>query len=207
MVGLIGKKIGMTQIFTEEGKIIPVTLIQAGPCSVVNKRTQEKDGYIAIQLGYETLKEKKLNKPMAGYFKKYGSPAFRYLHEFRLKNLVDVNLQDVFKVDLFQENELVDVVGTSKGRGFSGVMKRHGFHGFMSSHGVHESYRGPGSIGQCATPARVLKGLKMAGHMGVDRVTVKNLKVVKVDAENNLIMLKGAVPGHRNSLIYIKKAK
>ncbi len=207
MVGLIGKKVGMTQIFTEDGKIVPVTLIQAGPCSVVNIKTPERDGYMAIQLGFEALKEKKLNKPMAGYFKKFGSPAFRYLHEFRLRNLEDVNLQDQFQVDLFQENELVDVVGTSKGRGFAGVMKRHNFSGFMASHGVHESFRGAGSIGQCATPARVLKGRKMSGHMGVDRVTVKNLKVVKVDLENNLIMLNGAVPGHRNSLVYIKKAK
>ncbi|MBN2829923.1 MAG: 50S ribosomal protein L3 [Candidatus Cloacimonetes bacterium] len=207
MVGLIGKKIGMTQVFTDEGKVVPVTVIQAGPCSVVNTRTIKDNGYIAIQLGYEKLKDKKLNKPMAGYFKKYGSPAFRYLHEFRLKNLVDINLQDVFKVDLFQVSEIVDVVGTSKGRGYSGVMKRHNFHGFKASHGVHESYRGGGSIGQCATPGRVFRGLKMAGHYGVDRVTVKNLKVVKIDLQNNLIMINGAVPGHRNSIVYIKKAK
>ncbi|MDP8232594.1 MAG: 50S ribosomal protein L3 [Candidatus Zophobacter franzmannii] len=207
MVGLIGKKIGMTQVFTEDGKVVPVTLIQAGPCRVVNTKSLERDGYIAIQLGFEKLKDKKLNKPMAGYFKKFDSQAFRYLHEFRLKTLEDIELQDEFRVDLFQENEIVDVVGTSKGRGFAGVMKRHNFHGFKASHGVHESYRGGGSIGQCATPARVHKGKKMPGHYGVDRVTLQNLRVVKVDVENSLIMVKGAIPGHRNSIVYIKKAK
>lgn len=205
MIGLIGKKIGMTQVFDEDGKIIPVTVVHAGPCQVLEMKSQDKDGYIAIKLGYEPILAKRVNKPMTGYFKALGCDAVRYVKEFRVKNVRDTELKDIFKVDLFQANELVTITGTSKGRGFAGVMKRHNFHGFMSSHGVHESFRGGGSIGQCATPARVLKGKKMAGHYGVDKITVKNLKVVKVDVEKNLIMIKGAVPGHRNSLVLLKK--
>lgn len=205
MIGLIGKKIGMTQIFDEDGKVMPVTVLHAGPCHVLEMKSIDKDGYISIKLGYEPILAKKVNKPMTGYFKTLGCEPVRYIKEFRVKNVRDTVLKDTFKVDLFQVNELVTVTGTSKGRGFAGVMKRWNFHGFMSSHGVHESFRGGGSIGQCATPARVLKGKKMAGHYGVDKVTVKNLKVVKVDVEKNLIMIKGAVPGHRNSLVLLKK--
>ncbi|MBI9031041.1 50S ribosomal protein L3 [bacterium] len=205
MIGLIGKKIGMTQVFDEDGRITPVTVLQAGPCQVLEMKQIDKDGYQSIKLGYEPISEKKVNKPMMGYFKSVGCDPVRYIKEFRVKFFRDTELKDVFKVDLFQVNELVTVTGTSKGRGFAGVMKRHNFHGFMSSHGVHESFRGPGSIGMCATPARVLKGMKMAGHYGVDKVTVKNLKVVKIDVEKNLIMIKGAVPGHRNSLVLLKK--
>jgi len=205
MIGLIGKKIGMTQVFDEDGKVMPVTVLQAGPCQVLELKQMDKDGYQSIKLGYEPISEKKVNKPMAGYFKSVGCNPVKYIKEFRVRNFRDTDVKDVFKVDLFQVNELVTVTGTSKGRGFAGVMKRHNFHGFMSSHGVHESFRGGGSIGQCATPARVLKGKKMAGHYGVDKVTVKNLKVVKVDVEKNLIMIKGAVPGHRNSLVLLKK--
>ncbi len=205
MIGLIGKKIGMTQVFDEDGRITPVTVLQAGPCQVLEMKQIDKDGYQSIKLGYEPISEKKVNKPMMGYFKSVGCDPARYIKEFRVKFFRDTELKDVFKVDLFQVNELVTVTGTSKGRGFAGVMKRHNFHGFMSSHGVHESFRGGGSIGMCATPARVLKGMKMAGHYGVDKVTVKNLKVVKIDVEKNLIMIKGAVPGHRNSLVLLKK--
>jgi large subunit ribosomal protein L3 len=205
MIGLIGKKVGMTQVFDENGKVTPVTVLQAGPCHVLEMKSEDKHGYTSIKLGYEPIADKKVNKPMTGYFKALDCAPTRYIKEFRVKSVRDTALKDTFKVDLFQVNELVTITGTSKGRGFAGVMKRHNFHGFMSSHGVHESFRGGGSIGMCATPARVLKGMKMPGHYGVDRVTVKNLKVVKIDVEKNLIMIKGAVPGHRNSLVLLKK--
>jgi len=205
MIGLIGKKIGMTQIFDAKGNVIPVTVIQAGPCRVIHRKNQEKHGYDSVQLGYEEIDEKKVSKPMLGHFKKHNSPPYRYLKEFRLKMYKDINEGEVFDVSMFEENELLKVTGTSKGKGFQGVMKRHGFHGFKATHGVHESYRGPGSIGQCATPARVFKGKKLPGHQGVDKVSVLNLQVVKVDVERNLVMLKGAVPGHRNSIVRLRK--
>ncbi len=205
MIGLIGKKIGMTQIFDEKGNVIPVTVIQAGPCRVIHRKNKEKHGYDSVQIGFEEVDEKKVSKPMLGHFKKHNSPPYRYLKEFRLKMYKDINEGEVFDVSMFAENELLKVTGTSKGKGFQGVMKRHNFHGFKASHGVHESYRGPGSIGQCATPARVFKGKKLPGHQGVDKVSVLNLRVVKVDIERNLVMVKGAVPGHRNSLVRLRK--
>ncbi|MDP8202934.1 MAG: 50S ribosomal protein L3 [Candidatus Tenebribacter mawsonii] len=205
MIGLIGKKIGMTQIFDENGNVIPVTVIQAGPCRVIHRKNKDKHGYDAIQLGFEEIDEKKVSKPLLGHFKKHSSPAFKYLKEFRLKLYKDINEGEVFDVSMFEQNELVKITGTSKGKGFQGVMKRHNFHGFKASHGVHESYRGPGSIGQCATPARVFKGKKLPGHQGVDKVSVLNLKVVKVDVEKNLVMVKGAIPGHRNSIVRLRK--
>lgn len=205
MIGLIGKKIGMTQVFDKNGLVVPVTVVQAGPCKVLEVKTEKDFGYDALKLGYESLPAKKVNKPMAGYFKSIGAEPLRYIREVRVREFQGINVLDELAVDMFQENEIIDVVGTSKGRGFAGVMKRHNFHGFMQSHGVHESFRGPGSIGMCATPARVLKGMKMAGHMGCDRVTVKNLQVIKIDKERNLLMIKGAVPGHRNGLVFINK--
>lgn len=205
MIGIIGKKIGMTQVFDEEGKVTPVTVLQAGPCKVLEIKNKDKHGYISIKMGYESIAEKKVNKPMTGYFKAVNCAPVRYIREFRVKNIRDTELKDTFKVDLFQVNELVTVTGTSKGKGFAGVMKRHNFAGFIATHGSHESFRGGGSIGMCATPGRVLRGQKMAGHMGTDRVTVKNLKVVKIDVEKNLIMIKGAIPGHRNGLVLLKK--
>lgn len=195
----------MTQVFDEEGRVTPVTVLHAGPCKVLEIKNGDKHGYISIKMGYESISEKKVNKPMTGYFKAVNCAPVRYIKEFRVKNIRDTELKDTFKVDLFQVNELVTVTGTSKGKGFAGVMKRHNFSGFIATHGVHESFRGGGSIGMCATPARVLKGQKMPGHMGTDRVTVKNLKVVKIDVEKNLIMIKGAVPGHRNGLVLLKK--
>jgi large subunit ribosomal protein L3 len=201
MIGLIGKKIGMTQIFDENGNVVPVTVIQAGPCRVIHRKSKEKHGYEAIQIGFEEVDEKKVSKPMLGHFKKHNSPAYKYLREFRLKLYTDVKEGEVFDVSMFEEHELLKITGTSKGKGFQGVMKRHNFHGFKATHGVHESYRGPGSIGQCATPARVFKGKKLPGHQGVDKVSVLNLQVVKVDVEKNLVMVKGAVPGHRNSIV------
>ncbi|HOE91510.1 MAG TPA: 50S ribosomal protein L3 [Candidatus Cloacimonadota bacterium] len=205
MLGLIGKKIAMTQIFDKDGKVVPVTVLEVGPCVVVQKKTTDKDGYNAIQLGFEEIVERKVKKPVLGHFKKHNSKAYRYLREFRIDHIEDFSEGQALDLNIFQENEIVKVIGTSKGRGFAGVMKRHNFSGFEMGHGVHESFRGGGSIGQCATPARVLKGRKMAGHFGVDRVTVKNLKIVKLDKERNLVMIKGAVPGHRNSLIYLSK--
>jgi len=205
MIGIIGKKIGMTQVFDEDGRVTPVTVLHAGPCKVLEIKNKDKHGYISIKMGYESISEKKVNKPMTGYFKAVNCAPVRYIREFRVKNIRDTELKDTFKVDLFQVNELVTVTGTSKGKGFAGVMKRHNFAGFIATHGSHESFRGGGSIGMCATPGRVLRGQKMAGHMGTDRVTVKNLKVVKIDVEKNLIMIKGAIPGHRNGLVLLKK--
>ncbi len=208
MIGLIGKKIGMTQIFDSTGKVIPVTVIKAGPCKVICKRTEAENGYEALQLGYEVIPERKVTKPLLGHFKKFNSELYRYIREFRPsygQEITEINIGDVLKADMFEENEPVSVSSKSKGRGYTGVMKRHGFGGFISTHGSHESFRGGGSIGQCAQPSRVFKGVKMAGQHGNARVTVRHLTVVKVDAENGLIMIKGAVPGHRNSLVTIHK--
>ncbi|MBC8415534.1 MAG: 50S ribosomal protein L3 [Candidatus Cloacimonetes bacterium] len=205
MIGLIGKKIGMTQIFGTNGEMIPVTVIQAGPCRVIHRKTKEKHGYDSVQLGYEEIDEKKINKPVAGHFKKHNSPNYKYLHEFRLKVYKDIKEGEVFDVSMFEKNELLKVTGISKGKGFQGVIKRHGHHGGKASHGVHESFRGPGSIGQCATPSRVYKGKNLPGHMGMQKVSALNVKVIKVDIEKNLVMVKGAVPGHRNSIIRLRK--
>ncbi|HHD83171.1 MAG TPA: 50S ribosomal protein L3 [Bacteroidetes bacterium] len=205
MIGLIGKKLGMTQIFDEDGKLIPVTVIQAGPCRVIERISKDKHGYDAVQLGFEEVDEKKLKKPQVGHFKKHNSPYYRHLQEFRLKLYKDIQEGEVFDVSMFVENEVLEITGTSKGKGFQGVMKRHKFHGFKATHGVHESYRGPGAIGQCATPSRVFKGKKLPGHTGYEKVSVKNCKVIKIDAEKNLVMVKGAVPGHRNGIVRLRK--
>lgn len=208
MIGIIGKKIGMTQVFDASGKVIPVTVIQAGPCKVICKRTIEKNGYEAVQLGFEEVAESKVSKPLLGHFKKNGSGNYRHVKEFRPRfdqTIENINVGDELKVDMFGESDTVTVTAKSKGRGFAGVMKRHGFGGFITSHGSHESFRGPGSIGQCATPSRVLKGRKLPGQMGNEQVSTRHLDVVKVDTQRNLIMVKGAVPGHRNSLVIIQK--
>ncbi|PKN76051.1 MAG: 50S ribosomal protein L3 [Candidatus Cloacimonetes bacterium HGW-Cloacimonetes-2] len=208
MIGLIGKKIGMTQIFDASGKVMPVTVIQVGPCRVVCKRTIETNGYEAVQLGYEEVPEKRISKPEQGHLKKCGSPLYRHLKEFRPsfgQDITQYNVGDELNAGLFGENETVTVSSKSKGRGFTGVMKRHGFAGFEQSHGVHESFRGPGSIGQCAQPSRVFKGVKMAGQHGNKKVTTRHLKVAKVDVERGLVMIIGAVPGARNGLVTIHK--
>ena len=208
MIGLIEKKIGMTQVFDSDGKVVPVTVIKAGPCKVICKRTEAENGYEALQLGFEEIPERKVSKPMQGHFKKYNCSYYRYVREFRPthgQNIDSVQIGDELKADIFGEKDSISVSANSKGRGFTGVMKRHNFGGFISSHGTHETFRGPGSIGQCAQPSRVFKGIKMAGHHGNSKVTVHHLTVVKVDPENNLIMVKGAVPGHRNSLVTIHK--
>jgi len=203
--GLIGRKLGMTQIFDEEGNVVPVTVIQAGPCTVVQKKTEEKDGYTAVQLGFEEEKKlKKVTKPLEGHFQKSGLPPFKVLREFKIDESAEIKEGDQFSVDIFQPGEKVDVVGTSKGKGFAGVVKRWGFRGGKASHGSM-FHRAPGSIGASAFPSRVFKGKKLPGHMGHRRVTVKNLTVVRADKERNLLLVKGAVPGANGGLLLIRK--
>ncbi|MDX1331463.1 MAG: 50S ribosomal protein L3 [Robiginitalea sp.] len=205
MSGLIGKKIGMTSIFDENGKNIPCTVIEAGPCVVTQVRTEEVDGYNALQLGFDDKAEKRANKAEKGHYKKAGTSPKKKVVEFRDFE-GEFKLGDTIGVDLFQEGEFVDVVGTSKGKGFQGVVKRHGFGGVgQATHGQHNRLRAPGSIGAASYPARVFKGLKMAGQMGNERVTVQNLRVLKVVPEKNLLVVKGCVPGHKNAYITIEK--
>ena len=205
MSGLIGKKIGMTSIFDENGKNIPCTVIQAGPCVVTQVRTEEVDGYRALQLGFDDKAEKRANKAELGHAKKAGASPKKKVVEFR--NFEgDFKLGDTVDVALFKEGEFVDVVGTSKGKGFQGVVKRHGFAGVgQATHGQHNRLRAPGSIGAASYPARVFKGMKMAGRMGGERVSVLNLRVLKVVAEKNIVVVKGAVPGHKNAYVTIEK--
>ena len=200
--GLIGKKIGMTQLFDENGKVIPVTVVEAGPCTVVQKKTIENDGYEAIQVGFGDVKVQRVNKPMAGHFKKADVAPKKVLKEFRLENIADVNVGDVLKADLFAVGDRVDVVGTSKGKGTAGVIKRWNFSRLKESHGTGPVHRHGGSLG-VIDPARIFKGKKMAGHLGTEKVTVQNLDIVKVDVENNLIAIKGAIPGPKNGIVVI----
>jgi large subunit ribosomal protein L3 len=197
----LGKKIGMTQIYEESGSVVPVTIIEAGPCTVTQIKTQETDGYEAVQLGFGATK--RLNKPRAGHLKNI--PPVRHLREVKADNIGEIEVGQKIGVDIFQPGELVDVIGHSKGRGFAGTMKRHGFGGGSRTHGQSDRARAPGSIGAGTTPGRVLKGLRMAGHMGDERITVKNLQVVRIDPERNLLMLKGGVPGAPNGLLMIRK--
>ncbi len=205
MSGLIGKKVGMTSIFDENGKNIPCTVIEAGPCIVTQVRTKEVDGYNALQLGFDDKAEKRANKSETGHFKKAGASPKKKVVEFRYFE-GEHKLGDTLGVDLFVEGEFVDVSATSKGKGFQGVVKRHGFGGVgQATHGQHNRLRAPGSIGAASYPARVFKGMKMAGRMGGERVTVQNLKVLKVVPEKNLIVVKGAIPGHKNGYVTIEK--
>ncbi|HLB01825.1 MAG TPA: 50S ribosomal protein L3 [Nitrospiria bacterium] len=201
--GMIGKKLGMTQVFTESGQVIPVSVVQAGPCRVVQLRTPEKNGYSAIQLSYQEVKEGKLSKPGAGHFRKAGTPPSRYLREFP-GDLQDVQVGQVITADIFRKGEKVDVAGVSKGKGFAGVMKRHHFSGGPATHGSM-FHRTPGSIGSSSYPSRVWKNQRMAGQMGNERVTVKNLEVVEVKVDQNLLLIRGAVPGSAGTLLIIKK--
>jgi large subunit ribosomal protein L3 len=206
---IIARKVGMTQIFRSDGVVVPVTVLKAGPCVVVQKKTTAKEGYDAVQLGLvEFLNPKKVTKPMAGHFKKHGDVApVRLLREVRLDGQGDeVKVGDKVLVDQFKPADKVDVVGTSKGRGFAGFVKRHHFRGGAATHGSM-FHRAPGSIGASAFPSRVLKGMKGAGHMGVERVTVKNLQVVQVDVENHLLLVKGAVPGHEGAVVIVRKSQ
>jgi len=205
MSGLIGKKIGMTSIFDENGKNIPCTVIEAGPCVVTQVRTNEVDGYKAFQLGFDDKSEKHATKADLGHFKKAGTSAKKKVIEFK-EFETEFNLGDVVTVNLFSEGEFVDIQGVSKGKGFQGVVKRHGFGGVgQATHGQHNRLRAPGSIGASSYPSRVFKGMRMAGRMGGDNVTIQNLKVLKVVAEKNLLIVKGAIPGHKNSYVIIQK--
>lgn len=205
MSGILAKKIGMTQIF-EDGKFIPVTVVEAGPNFVLQKKTVENDGYTALQLGFDEKKEKNTTKPVMGIFKKAGVNPQRFVKELRVDSVEGYKLGQEIKVDVLAGVEFVDITGTSKGKGTSGVMKRHGFGGNRASHGVSRNHRLGGSIGMSTWPGKVLKGKRMAGQYGNETVTVQNLKVVKVDAENNLLLIKGAVPGSKNSYIVVKPA-
>ncbi|MBR1592910.1 MAG: 50S ribosomal protein L3 [Ruminococcus sp.] len=201
--GIIGKKIGMTQIFDESGKVIPVTVVEAGPCVVVQKKTVENDGYAALQLGYGDVKVQRMNKPLKGHFEKADVACKKNLKEFRLDDCDALNVGDIVKADTFAVGDAVDVVGTSKGKGFAGAIKRHNQHRLKETHGTGPVHRQAGSMGACSSPSRIYKGKGMAGHMGAEQVTVQNLEIVKIDAENNLIAIKGAVPGPKGGIVYI----
>jgi large subunit ribosomal protein L3 len=201
---IIGKKVGMTQIFDEAGKVVPVTVIEAGPCVVVQKKSKEKDGYAAVQLGFEDVPERKLTKPLKGHFDKAGVSYKKYLKEFRLEDSDSLNVGDVIKADVFAEGDRVDVTGISKGKGFAGVIKRYGARRIAASHGAGPVHRHAGSMGAAATPSRIFPGKIGAGHMGAEQVTVQNLDVVKVDPELNMIVVRGAIPGPKGGIVYIK---
>lgn len=204
--GLIGRKVGMTQVFEETGKAIPVTVIEAGPCPIVQVKTQERDGYQAVQLGFGARKENKFNSPLKGHFAKANVPPTQILREFKVESLEEVNVGDTVDAGLFSEGELVDVTGTSKGHGFAGVVKRWGFAGGRKSHGGEQDLRRPGAIGASATPSRVFKGKRMPGRYGAKRHTVQNLTVIQADPERNLLVVKGAIPGPPNGFLLIRKA-
>lgn len=202
---IYGKKVGMTQVWTEDDRVVAVTVIQAEPNKVCQVKTTETDGYEAVQLGFGAIKAKKVNKPMAGHFAKQGVEPTRYLREVRVENASEYKPGDEQTVAAFADVKKVDVTGVSKGKGFQGVIRRHGFGGGPGGHGSH-FHRAPGSIGMCATPSRVLKGMRMAGRMGCDTVTVKNLDIVRIDEDQNLILVKGAVPGGKNALVRVRMA-
>ena len=201
--GIIGKKLGMTQLFDENGKVVPVTVIEAGPCTVVQKKTLESDGYQAVQLGYGDIAAKKVTKPLKGHFDKADVAPKRTLREFRLADISALNVGDILKADVFATGEHIDVVGVSKGKGYAGTIKRWNGHRLRESHGTGPVARHAGSNGSTSTPSRVFKGKRLPGHMGAVRVTVQNLSIVKVDAENNLIAIKGAIPGPKGSVVCV----
>lgn len=201
---IIGKKVGMTQIFDDKGKVIPVTVIEAGPCTVVQKKTVENDGYVAVQLGFETTKEHKLSKPEVGHLKKAGAEMLKYLKEFRIADTSSINVGDIVKADAFKAGDKIDVTGISKGKGYAGVIKRYGAQRTPTTHGGGPVHRHAGSMGACSTPSRIFKGKIGAGHMGSEQVTVLNLDVVKVDPELNMIAVRGAIPGPKGGVVYIK---
>ena len=204
--GIIGKKLGMTQIFADNGAVIPVTVIEAGPCVVTQKKTTETDGYNAIQVGYQDVSAKHVNKPAKGHFEKAGVQAKKHLKEFRLENVADYNVGDVIAADTFAAGDKVDITGITKGHGYSGAVKRWGHHMLQATHGTGPIHRQVGSMGANSTPSRVFKNKKMAGQYGNEKLTVLNLEVVKVDAEKNLIAVKGAVPGARNGIVVLRNS-
>ncbi len=211
MKGILGKKVGMTQVFDEKGEVVPVTVIEAGPCFVVQIKTVERDGYTAVQLGFEETEPRRLTKPQLQHLQKSGLPALRNLREFRMSadDVARLGFEEGHKVsvDIFEAGEYVDVSGTSKGRGFAGVVKRYGFSGGPKTHGQSDRHRAPGSIGACTTPGRVFKGKRMPGRMGGDRITAQGLRVVVVDPERNLMAVRGSVPGAKNGLVLIRQAR
>lgn len=200
---IIGKKVGMTQVFDESGKVVPVTVVEAGPCVISQKKTVEIDGYNALQIGFGDLRPKLVNKPMKGHFDKSNVAPKRTLREFRFDDISAYNVGDVIKADVFAVGDRIDVIGTSKGKGWAGVIKRWNFRRLKETHGSGPVVRKGGSIGACSDPSRVFKGKKMSGHLGAERVTVQNLNVVKVDVENNLIAIKGAIPGPKGGIVLI----
>jgi len=204
--GILGTKLGMTQLWDENNRVVPITVIQAGPCVVTQVRTPETDGYSAVQLGFGAVKAKKVTKPESGHFERAGVTPRKHLVELRTADASTYTLGQELTADVFDAADVVDVTGVSKGKGTAGVMKRHGFSGLKASHGVHRKHRAPGSIGGCATPGRVFKGLRMAGRMGNDKVTVQNLSIHSVDAERGLILVRGAIPGNKGSLVVVRSA-
>ena len=206
VTGILGTKLGMTQVFDENNRVVPVTVVRAGPCVVTQIRTQETDGYTAVQLAYGAVDPRRVNKPETGHFSKAGVTPRRYVFELRTSDANSYQLGQEVTAEVFETGAVVDVVGTSKGKGTAGVMKRHGFHGLGASHGVQRKHRSPGSIGGCATPGRVFKGVRMAGRMGHARVTNQNLTVHRVDADSGLLLIKGAVPGPKGGLVLVKSA-
>ena len=204
---IIGKKIGMTQIFDESGKVVPVTVIEAGPCTVVQKKTAENDGYEAVQMGFGDAKANKVNKPMKGHFDKADVAPKKSLREFRFDDCGAYNVGDIIKADTFACGDMVDVCGTSKGKGYAGAIKRHGNKTLRASHGTGPVARQSGSMGAISDPSRIFKGKGMAGHMGAEKVTVQNLEIVKIDAENNLIAVKGAIPGPKGGVVVLTDSK
>jgi large subunit ribosomal protein L3 len=206
MTGILGTKLGMTQVFDETGRVVPVTVVQAGPCVVTAVRTPDNDGYSAVQIGFGEINPRKVTKPVAGLFEKAGVTPRRYVAEIRTENATEYTLGQELTAGLFEAGQRVDVTGKSKGKGTAGVMKRHGFRGLEASHGTQRKHRSPGSIGACATPGRVFKGLRMAGRMGAVRTTEQNLTVHAVDADKNLLLIKGAIPGPRGALVVVRAA-
>ncbi|QVQ51039.1 50S ribosomal protein L3 [Spiractinospora alimapuensis] len=204
--GIVGEKLGMTQVFDEDGKVTPVTVLKAGPCVVSRIRTQDADGYTAVQLGFGNVNPRKVNKPLGDYLRRHELTPRRYYVEVRTGDAEEYSLGQELTADLFAAGDNVDVTGKSKGKGFAGVMKRHGFHGLGASHGTQKKHRSPGSIGGCATPGRVFKGMRMAGRAGNERTTVQNLQVHSVDPEKGLIVVKGAVPGPNRGLVVVRTA-
>jgi large subunit ribosomal protein L3 len=204
--GILGEKLGMTQVWDDANRVVPVTVVKAGPCVVTQVRTPEVDGYEAVQIAYGAIDPRKVTKPQTGHFAKAGVTPRRHLVEIRTGDAASYTLGQELSAELFEAGQAVDVVGTTKGKGFAGVMKRHGFHGVGASHGAHRNHRKPGSIGACATPGRVFKGVRMAGRMGGVRQTTQNLKVAGVDAERGLLLIKGAVPGPKGGLVFVRTA-
>jgi large subunit ribosomal protein L3 len=204
MKGLLGEKLGMTQVWDENNRVVPVTVVKAGPCVVTQVKTPEQDGYSSVQIAFGAIDPRKVNKPASGHFAKAGVTPRRHLVELRTSDATEYSVGQELAVDTFEVGQVIDVVGTTKGKGYAGVMKRHGFSGVSASHGAHRNHRKPGSIGACATPGRVFKGTRMAGRMGVDRQTTQNLTIHAIDAENGLLLIKGAIPGPKGGLVLVR---